>query len=392
MTERSESPLSSDASLYRKHNSFVDIRHHERLADVRPRIERLMASVESAGMAPGRAEVVLQACRELLGDGGAVNGFPSFTLHTNVIEEISRLTDEQLPRYMFYRYRYEIYPQRRILDAFPPCLQIEPSAHCNYRCVFCYQTDEAFSGKGSSHMAFMSLDLFKRVVDQAQGQVEAVTLASRGEPFMAPKIKEMLAYLPGKFLALKMNTNASLLDEAKCHAILQGGVNLLVFSADAASEPAYGQLRVRGKLDKVLKNLQMFRDIRAKHYPQSPILTRVSGVKVPGTPGLDQMESFWGDMVDQVAFVNYNPWDSTYARPVNDITEPCSELWLRMFVWADGRVNPCENDYKSTLAVGNALTEDLSSLWLGEKYQDLRAKHLAAARGECEPCRRCPVI
>jgi radical SAM protein with 4Fe4S-binding SPASM domain len=293
---------------------------------------------------------------------------------------------------MYYRYRYEVYPQRRLLDDFPPCLQIEPSAHCNYRCVFCYQTDPAFSGKGSSHMRFMSLDLFKRVVDQAEGQVEAVTLASRGEPFMCPSIKEMLGYIGGKFLALKMNTNASLLDEAKCHAILQADVKLLVFSADAASEPAYGQLRVRGKLDKVLKNVRMFQEIRAKHYPQSRMLTRVSGVKVPGTPDLDQMEGFWGELADQVAFVNYNPWDSTYERPINELVEPCSELWLRMFVWADGRVNPCENDYKSTLSVGNAATAGLSELWRGPAYTALREKHLAGLRGECSPCQRCPVI
>lgn len=384
--------MSAEASVYRKHNSFVNIRHHEQLADVMPRIERLSASVASLGLEPARAEVVAQACRELMGEVQDYDGHPAFTLHTNVIEEISRLTDDELPRYMYYRYRYEVYPQRRILDAFPPCLQIEPSAHCNYRCVFCYQTDQDFSGKGSSHMKFMSLDLFKQVVDQAAGQVEAVTLASRGEPFMCPSIKEMLAYIGGKFLALKMNTNASLLDEAKCHAILQADVKLLVFSADAASEPAYGQLRVRGKLDKVLKNVRMFQEIRAKHYPQSRMLTRVSGVKVPGTPDLDQMEGFWGELADQVAFVNYNPWDSTYERPINDITDPCSELWLRMFVWADGRVNPCENDYKSTLSVGNAKTTSLSELWRGPAYTALREKHLAGARGQCSPCQRCPVI
>ena len=90
--------------------------------------------------------------------------------------------------------------------------------------------------------------------------------------------------------------------------------------------------------------------------------------------------------------MNYNPWDSTYERPINDITEPCSELWLRMFVWADGRVNPCENDYMSTLSVGNAATTPLSELWRGSAYTALREKHLAGARGQCSPCQRCPVI
>ena len=381
-----------NTSLYRKHNSFADIRHQAGLQSALPRIQSVLDRVETAGLSPARRPVVAQACEEILGDAREYGEYPAFRLHTNVIEEISHLTDEELPRYLFYRYRYEVYPQRRMLDDFPPCLQIEPTSFCNYRCVFCYQTDSQFSHKDSGHMGSMSVDLFKRVVDQAVGEVEAVTLASRGEPFMCPDIKEMLEYIGGKFLALKMNTNASLLDEAKCHAILQAKVRLLVFSADAASEPAYSQLRVRGKLDRVLENVRMFRDIRAKHYPKSQVLTRVSGVQVPGTPDVDQMESYWGDLVDQVAFVNYNPWDSTYERPVNDITEACSELWMRMFVWSDGTVNPCENDYRSTLQVGNAKTEELTDLWRGPKYEELRDHHLAEARSQCSPCRRCPVV
>jgi len=381
-----------NTSLYRKHNSFADIRHRAGLQSVLPRIQNVLELVKTAGLSTARKAVVVQACEELLGDARKTGEHPAFELHTNVIAEMSRLTDEELPRYLFYRFRYEVNPQRRILDDFPPCLQIEPTSFCNYRCVFCYQTDPSFSDKNSDHMGSMSVDLFKQVVDQAVGEVEAVTLASRGEPFMCPDIKEMLRYVGGKFLALKMNTNASLLDESKCHAILEANVRLLVFSADAASEPAYSQLRIRGKLDRVLKNVRMFRDIRAKHYPNSPMLTRVSGVQVPGTPDVDQMEAYWGELVDQVAFVNYNPWDNTYERPANEITEACSELWLRMFVWSDGTVNPCENDYRSMLQVGNVKTEKLSDLWCGLKYAELRDRHLARARSQCSPCMRCPVV
>ena len=128
-------------------------------------------------------------------------------LRDYVIQEIMRISNEDLRRYLFYRYRYEIFPQIRFADNFPPCLQIEPSSVCNYRCVFCYQTDKDFTKKSNGHMGIMSRDLFKRVIDQAVGQREAVTLASRGEPLICPDIKETLVYLSGKFLALKINTN-----------------------------------------------------------------------------------------------------------------------------------------------------------------------------------------
>ena len=100
-------------------------------------------------------------------------------------------------------------------------------------------------------MGIMSLDLFKRVIDEAQGKCEAVTLASRGEPLICPDFGPMIKYAGGKFLALKLNTNAWFLNEKLCYAILEAGVNTVVFSADAASEPTYSRLRVNGNLEKV---------------------------------------------------------------------------------------------------------------------------------------------
>ena len=39
------------------------------------------------------------------------------------------------------------------------------------------------------------------------------------------------------------------------------------------------------------------------------------------------MENFWKKMVDQVAFVDYNPWENIYEKDPSDISKPCSDLW-----------------------------------------------------------------
>jgi radical SAM protein with 4Fe4S-binding SPASM domain len=377
---------------YKKHNSFVEIRHHEPAAGVLERIQNVRGKLDGSGLSHYQRGQVQSACDELLGGGSVHGANPPFSLQSFIIEEINRLSDDLLPRYLFYRYRYEAFPQRKVLDGFAPCLQVEPTSICNYRCVFCYQIDEDFTKKSAGHMGMMSLETFKRIVDEAVGQCEAITLASRGEPLVCPKIEEMLRYASGKFLAFKMNTNAWFLDEAKCHAILQSDLNTLVFSADAASEPIYSQLRVGGTLERVLANVRRFRDIQIKQYPKSRTITRVSGVQVPGTPDLDQMEQFWGELVDQVAFVKYNPWENTYEQPVNGIETPCSDLWRRMFVWWDGVVNPCDVDYKSTMAVGNVTERGLADLWRSEGYERLRVRHLQKQRSQCSPCDRCTVI
>jgi len=121
-------------------------------------------------------------------------------------------------------------------------------------------------------------------------------------------------------------------------------------------------------------------------------ISRVSGVKVPGSDDIDHMERFWGDWVDQVSFVDYNPWENTYQQPVNNITTACSDLWRRMFVWWDGSVNPCDSDYKSTLCVGKAPESGLSALWRSQQYEELRKIHENKKRQQCNPCDRCAVI
>lgn len=380
-------------AAYRKHNSFVELRHRhgDAEATARARISEIRSDTKLLEALSGAHRALFEeALRDLFGDS-APGGEPRFSLSPTVVEEINTYPLHVLPRYIVHRYRYEIFPQRHIVDDFPPYLQIEPSSVCNYRCVFCYETDRAFTRKSAGFMGHMKLDTFKRVVDAAEGRVEFLSLASRGEPLLCPDIVPMLAYTPGKFLNLKMNSNASLLDEDKAHAILQSGVKTLVFSADAAAEPLYSQLRVGGKLAQVLANVERFQKIRTTQYRDSSLITRVSGVKLSDAQDFDAMQATWGSLVDQVAFVGYNPWENTYEQPVNDITTACSDLWRRMFVWWDGKVNPCDTDYKSTLSVGSAAASDLGALWTGEAYERLRRAHLEARRSQQSPCNRCTV-
>jgi radical SAM protein with 4Fe4S-binding SPASM domain len=379
-------------SVYKKQNSFVEIRHNKSLHDILPRVKKIRENLDAIKLAPQEKKILKAALGEILGEASRESNVPSFTLHSFNIAEIERLAEDELPRFLIYRYRYETFPERHLLDDFPPCLQIEPASICNYRCLFCYQIDEEFTKKINGMMGMMSLDTFKQIIDQAEGRCEAVSLASRGEPLVCPDIEAMLRYAGKKFLALKLNTNAWFLDEKLCHAILESDVNTVVFSADAASEPSYSRLRVNGKLERVYENIKRFRDIRESHYPEARVLTRVSGVQVPGTDDLEKMEKFWGELVDQVAFVKYNPWENSYEKPVNAIEAPCSDLWRRMFVWWDGTVNPCDSDYKSMLRVGNVLENSINELWCSKSYAKLREAHIAGKRKECSPCNQCVVI
>jgi radical SAM protein with 4Fe4S-binding SPASM domain len=253
-------------------------------------------------------------------------------------------------------------------------------------------TDPSFNNKKHGYMGTMSLDLFKEIIDQAEGNIEFISLASRGEPMACKDIDKMLEYTTGKFLNLKINTNASLLDEKKIHSILKGGVKTLVFSVDAADEKLYSELRVNGKLKTILKNIELFNKIKSKDYRKSKIITRVSGVKFSKKQNFEEMLSFWSNLVDQVAFVEYNSWENSYDKQENEITKPCSDLWRRMFVWWDGIVNPCDVDYKSFLSTGSILQTSIKDSWLSKNYQKLRSEHTQEKRKNLNPCKSCNTV
>ena len=316
-----------------------------------------------------------------------------FDLKKNTLMEINSYSnDMDVMKYLIHRYRYEIFPEKKIIDEFPPLLQIEPSSICNFRCVFCFETDKTFTNKKNGFMGTMELETFQKIIDQIHGKIEFLTLASRGEPLVSKNFVKMLEYCKGKFLNLKINTNASLLDEKKSHAILSNDVKTVVFSADAANDELYSKLRVNGKLETTLRNIKKFTEIKKKHYSNKKIITRVSGVKFSKDQSFDEMLKLWGSLVDQVAFVDYNPWENSYEKESNHISKPCSDLWRRMFVWWDGKVNPCDVDYKSILTVGNFNSLNISEAWNSQAYNKMRDLHLNNKRSSLTPCKSCTVI
>ena len=378
--------------VYKKFNSFLELKVKKRVDQkfFLGQLKRILdTEINRNSFSKKEKKIFNQILIDLFNP--PKKSYTKFSLTPNVIKEIQTLKVEQIINYLIHRYRYEIYPQMQIKDDYPPYLQIEPTSICNYRCVFCYQTDNAFNKRSQGYMGHMSFDTFKLIVDQAEENIEFISLASRGEPLLCPDIKKMLFYTKDKFLNLKINTNASLLDEKMSYAILESGVKTLVFSADAADSKLYGELRVNGKFEKIVKNIEKFQEIRSKHF-NSKIITRVSGVKVKKEQKIEKMNKFWNNLADQVAFVDYVPWENVYQSQKTNIEKPCSDLWRRMFIWWNGDTNSCDVDYKSTLMVGNIKYKNINELWNSERYVLLRNKHNMKKRKQISPCNRCNVV
>jgi len=347
----------------------------------------------SADLVSAREELKRQAADPALREttiSGRDAGLTGFILSQDERSQMSKISKTQWLRFIRYRYRFKVYPRQQKLSDFPIVLLVEPTSICNLRCQMCFQSDDSFS-RDRSFLGKMEFGLFQKIIDEmAAHGCDGLVLASRGEPTLHPRFADMLAYAAPRVLDVKLNTNATRLDEALCHRILEAEPNLMVFSMDSADPAQYEEIRRGAKFERVFENIRRFREIRAKQYPGSRTTTRVSATLFRKDQNAESIRSFWSEYADQVAVHTAWPFWDSYSAPVSDVSSPCGLLWERMYVWWDGVCNPCDIDYKSFLSMGKVDAQTtIQKIWQGERGQELRRLHGSARKNSLIPCNRC---
>ena len=300
-------------------------------------------------------------------------------------------TAQEKLNYLHHRYKfYKANKFHKEYDA-PPYLLLEPVSACNLRCPMCFQVDKTFTRK--PFMGMMKWELFTRIVDEAEELgVGSITLASRGEPTMHPKYSEMLKYIAKKknIFELKTNTNATFLTEEICHSLFQSGITTVVISADHYEKEKFEQLRKGSNYEKIVKNVILLNEIRNKFYKDTKTEVRVSGIDLYKDLDRNKFNNFWKPYCDTVS-VSYavERWDTYSNTPHPEINSPCSFLWDRMYIWWDGKCNPCDADYKSHMSYGDVSSSTIKEVWNSDKLKEFRIMHLSQKRKCLNPCDRC---
>lgn len=310
--------------------------------------------------------------------------------------------EKKILSYLMFRFKFKCFPILKKTTDFPIHICIEPTSICNLRCVMCFQVDHSFTGddikknSNKKYMGTMPFETFKKVVDEAdEFGAQAISIGSRGEAFINKEMIKMLNYISTKknFFDVKINTNATALTEKAIRAILDSNVNVIVFSVDDYRKEIYEKIRVGSDFDKILKNIQNFKQILNSDYKEKIIETRVSGVYFRPDQNEKDFAEFWKKYVDTVSYNKMSKrWD-TYHNDIekNENMSPCTFMWERLFVWWDGKVNICDEDYKSELSPGNIHNNSLKEIWNNKIMQNYRDIHLKKNREKLYPCDRCGI-
>jgi MoaA/NifB/PqqE/SkfB family radical SAM enzyme len=155
----------------------------------------------------------------------------------------------------------------------PTYVQIEPVGQCNLRCRMCpirFRKD----GPPYGPPAFMKFEVFTRLIDQLVNLRE-LHLQGLGEPMMHPRFADMVAYASRRGVRVTTNSNLTLLNPDRAERCVTSCLDTVHVSIDGATAEVYERIRVRARLDRVLRNVDLLREARRRLGSERPHLRMV---------------------------------------------------------------------------------------------------------------------
>ena len=134
----------------------------------------------------------------------------------------------------------------------PRLIGIETTNRCNLACIMCKRNSM------TRPLGDMSLELFKKIIDEVKNFVEFVWLQDMGEPLLHKDIFNMIEYCAKNGVMCGISTNATVMDEKTIDKIIQSPLNLIMFAFDGAAKETYERIRINAHYDKVVRNIQSF--------------------------------------------------------------------------------------------------------------------------------------
>jgi MoaA/NifB/PqqE/SkfB family radical SAM enzyme len=207
----------------------------------------------------------------------------------------------------------------------PSFVQIEPVGQCNLRCQMC---PIQFRRDGPPHgpLAFMPFETFTRLIDQFPTARE-VHLQGLGEPFMHPRLFDMIAYATRKGLRVSTNTNMTLLNARRAERCVESGLEWLHVSVDGATAATYEQIRVRARVARVIRNIELLVETRRRLggvRPHLRLVTVVMRQNLHELPALVRLAHQWSMEAMFVQHLCHDFAESTlppHYRPMRDFVE-----------------------------------------------------------------------
>lgn len=267
---------------------------------------------------------------------------------------------------------------------YPVIAQVEPINICNLKCSLCLTASQ----NNSRPPARLTLEVFKRFIDEIGDYLLLIVLWNWGEPFLNPDIYDMIAYATSRGILVHSSTNGNVrFDAQTAERIVSSGLTSLIFAVDGATQETYSSYRRGGDLERVQNNIRVLVDAKKRlmsAYPKITVRFVAMRQNEPELPLVEKMARELGadffsvktvDMPvplgsrldhtyrpDQTEYRRYEYLPGTYIRQQRPFQ--CMRPWKRVTLDALGEVISCEYDYKDQYSFGSIMGESsVVSIW-----------------------------
>ena len=136
--------------------------------------------------------------------------------------------------------------------------EIEVTNNCNLNCAFCARGRVKNTG-------FMTLTVFKNIVKKLSGEnCYGVYICGLGEPFLHPKLNEMIGYIKSFGMWAGLSTNGNIIQQKNIEHFSARGLDRIDFNLPSLNKKTYEQIcpgsnhkKVISVIHNILKNTKI---------------------------------------------------------------------------------------------------------------------------------------
>lgn len=288
----------------------------------------------------------------------------------------------------------------------PAKIGFEPTTHCNLRCPQCPSGLRNFTRP----TGLASDKLYEAVVDELAPHLIYLLLYFQGEPFLNPRLFDMIAYANERHIFTATSTNGHFLTEKNAVQTVKSGLSEIIISVDGTTQEVYEQYRKGGKLERVWDGIKNLVKARKKYSFSTPYIIIQFIVFKPNQHQVHQIKEIGNQLgVDHVAIKTAQIYDyqngheliptiNKYSRYKkgegqtytikNRMENQCWRLWQGAEITWDGKVLPCCFDKDAKYEMGNLAAQSFREIWHGESYHQFR-NALLTSRSQIDICQNC---
>jgi len=276
----------------------------------------------------------------------------------------------------------------------PKTLYIEITNLCNANCRMCPRHD---LNRQEEHM---DTNLYKKIIDEASAWFykPKIHLVFLGEPLLHPDFIKLVIYAKSKGLVVSTISNGYAMNNEYAQALIESGLDEITFSLDSLSKKIYEQIRIGLDFDIVQKNIHNLLRLKKELNSKTPEVQISMVIQDLNRHEKDDFIKYWIDKVKGVYFqYEFKDFEDGGRRKINNninkiISErrkSCYYLDEMMVIYSSGQVTVCPADDFAEMLVGDSKLEKLLDIWRGDKYKNLRRKHMEGEYKRIKKCANC---